>query len=273
MSKFNSCLRNGHVSFGDDFDSVAEVTHLFGLKAAKLPYHTCFNIPEKERTIAWLVAEDGGTDKTGGQWHNIREFGPTQESHGWNEILRIAEFNDTAETTSRRIEEELAEPRTRYVFWRENRMGACWYKFYGVFEIDAEATRATLSTVRPSVIYRCTAKTAECIKVEEVRTMFADADFAALKGKVVSVDFLDEIEFTKKYGNEDTGNVKVWPGTKLLVDEVTEDIIAVKCKATDVKLLEDIGLHISGSSVAESKESVVFVIPRRDFELGYVRVL
>ena len=45
MSKFNSCLRNGFVSFGDDFDVVAEVTHLFGVNASKLPYHNWFKVP------------------------------------------------------------------------------------------------------------------------------------------------------------------------------------------------------------------------------------
>ena len=44
MSKFNSCLRNGFVSFGDDFDVVAEVTHLFGVNASKLPYHNWFKV-------------------------------------------------------------------------------------------------------------------------------------------------------------------------------------------------------------------------------------
>ena len=39
MSEFNACLRSGKVSFGDDLRSVAEVTHLFGVKATKLPYH------------------------------------------------------------------------------------------------------------------------------------------------------------------------------------------------------------------------------------------
>ena len=56
MSKFNTCLRNGFVSFGDDFDVVAEVTHLFGLKATKLP----FNIPGKKDALACLFSEEGG---------------------------------------------------------------------------------------------------------------------------------------------------------------------------------------------------------------------
>ena len=60
MSKFNSCLRNGFVSFGDDFDVVAEVTHLFGVNASKLPYHNWFKLPGKMDVITWLPSEDGG---------------------------------------------------------------------------------------------------------------------------------------------------------------------------------------------------------------------
>ena len=60
MSEFNSCLRSGKVSFGDDLHSVAEVTHLFGVMATKLPYHNWFNVPGKENTIACLLSEDGG---------------------------------------------------------------------------------------------------------------------------------------------------------------------------------------------------------------------
>ena len=51
MSEYCACLRNGHVSFGDDLNTVAEVTHLFGQKATKLPYHTWFNIPGRKNTF------------------------------------------------------------------------------------------------------------------------------------------------------------------------------------------------------------------------------
>ena len=55
-------------------------------------------------------------------------------------------------------------PQTRYVFWRESRKGTNWYKFYGVFAIDVEATRATCDTERPCVVYRRISKVAECRK-------------------------------------------------------------------------------------------------------------
>lgn len=165
MGNFNSCLRNGKLSFGDDFKKVVEVTRLFGLAATKLPFHSCFNIPNEKDSIAWLVTEDGGLDKkTNGQWHNIRTFGPESDEHGWNEILTISEFNDAAETTLSRIENELAKPRTRYVFWRESRLGVRWYKFYGVFEIDAEATRNALSGDCTRVVYQCVSKNVACLK-------------------------------------------------------------------------------------------------------------
>ena len=113
MSKLNSCLRSGHVSFGDDLNTVAEVTHLFGLMAMKLPCHSWFNVPGKQNVIGWLPSEEGGKG-----WHNVPEFGPDTDSRGWREILTISEYNDDAETTAKRVQEELAAPKTRCVFWR-----------------------------------------------------------------------------------------------------------------------------------------------------------
>ena len=71
MSEFNACLRNGQVSLGADLSTVAEVTHLFGLKATKLPYHSWFNVPGKKDVIGWLPSEEGGKG-----WHNVPEYGP-----------------------------------------------------------------------------------------------------------------------------------------------------------------------------------------------------
>ena len=89
MSKFTNCLRNGHISLGDDFDTVAEVIHLLGGTAAKLPYHNWFKVPNHADTIACLLSEDGG-----GGWHNIPEYGPNSDACGWNEILTVFEYND-----------------------------------------------------------------------------------------------------------------------------------------------------------------------------------
>ena len=174
MSEFNECLRNGSVNSGNDFKTLKEAVGIFGLTATRLPYHNWFKIPGKENTIGWLVTEDGGKDKSGGQWRNVREFGSDMDSRGWNEILTIREFNDCDETTSTsdRIAEELAMPQTRYVFWRESRKGTNWYKFYGVFAIDVEATRATRDTERPCVVYRRISKVAECRKAVALIPLF-----------------------------------------------------------------------------------------------------
>ena len=148
MSKFNSCLRSGWVSFGDDLNTVAEVTHLFGMDATKLPYHNWFNKPNAKDEIVCLLSEDGGNG-----WRNVREFGPQCDKCGWNEVLSFGEFNRDSKKTVKRIEDELARPRMRHVFWREVREGVQWYKFYGTFLIDTGATRATVGSDNPRVVY------------------------------------------------------------------------------------------------------------------------
>ena len=89
MSKFNTCLRKGYVRFGDDFDTVSEVTHLFGPKATKLPYKKTFSVPGEENTIVCLLSEEGGRG-----WHNTPVYGSAIDRRGWNEIVTVHEFND-----------------------------------------------------------------------------------------------------------------------------------------------------------------------------------
>ena len=249
MSEFNSCLRSGKVSFGDDLQSVAEVTHLFGVKATKLPYHNWFTVPGKENTIACLLSENGGDG-----WQNARKIGPMCDKRGWNEILVIEEFNKDSEKTAARIADELARPLTRYVFWREERAGVAWYKSYGTFAVDADSTRATLETDNPRVVYRRASKTAECLKVEEVRTVFADDEFKALVGKTVEFDFRDELAVVAKDKDKALGDVSVMPGAKFVVTETASQFAYV----------------VASSS---KEDGVLLAIPRRDFELGYLRVL
>ena len=268
MSKFNSCLRNGHVSFGDDFDIVAEVTHLFGQKATKLPYRTWFNVPGKKNVIGWLPSEEGGKG-----WHNVPEYGPNTDSRGWNEILTISEYNDDAEMTAKRINGELAEPKTRYVFWRAERAGAKWYKAYGTFEIDVDSTRAAAASGNPRVIYRCVSKTMECLKVDEVKTMFTDAEFVTLRGREVVVRLLDEIGFVASCDTPVAGLVTVWPGMKFLVTNVSSDLVHVTCGSKDENILDVVKLHVPIEKRDRFVGDVSFSIPRRDFELGYVEVL
>ena len=269
MSKFNPCLRNGFVSFGDDFDVVAEVTRLFGVKASKLPYHNWFKVPGKTDVITWLPSEDGGKG-----WHNVPEYGLRNDACGWKEILTISEYNDDPETNSKRIDDELANPKTRYVFWRKEREGAKWYKFYGTFLIDADATRATLASEHPHVVYRRYSETAECLKVEEVRREpLSDAAFAALKGNVVQVKFLDDIGFSADCGKIVDGNVKVWPGMKLFVTDVDPNYVHAICDTQDGNLIDVVRQHIQVGNREKFQKVICFTIPRKDFDLGYVEVL
>ena len=268
MSEFNACIRNGQVSLGADLSTVAEVTHLFGLKATKLPYHSWFNVPGKKDVIGWLPSEEGGKG-----WHNVPEYGPNTDSCSWNEILTIAEFNDDAAKTATRIKEELAAPKTRYVFWRMERDGVKWYKSCGTFEIDADSTRAAGASENPRVIYRRVSETAECLKVDEVKTIFTDAEFAGLKGRVVKVNFRDEFEFAADCGETVTGRITAWPGMRFLVTDVAPNFSHVTCGTEDEDVLDSVKARILVAKRAQFHGAVSFSIPRCDFRLGYVGVL
>ncbi len=249
MSEFNSCLRSGNVSFGDDFSSVAEVTHLFGSNATKLPYRVWLNVPDKDSTIVCLLSENGGAG-----WSNVRKIGPVCDERGWNEVLAIDEFNKESETTAARIKEELARPLTRYVFWREARNGSMWYKFYGTFSVDADSTRATLGSENPRVVYRRVSKTAPCLKVETKKTEFSDDEFSALVGKSVKFDLRDELAVVVEDEAKAPGDLAVMPGMKFVVEKTSNQFA-----------------HIIGT--AGDKLGVRLLVPRRDFELGYLHVL
>jgi len=249
MSEFNSCLRSGTVSFGDDFGSVAEVTHLWGLKATKLPRRIWFNVPGRDDTIVCMLAENGGEG-----WRNVRKIGPACDKMGWNEILVVEESNKNTEKTADRIADELARPQTRLVFWREEREGARWYKFYGTFSVDADATRATLGSENPRVVYRRVSNTADCLKVETVKTEFSDAEFKALAGKTVEFDFRDELAVVVEEKDKAPGNVAAMPGTRFVVEKVDNQFA-----------------YVAGD--AESTGGNRLSIPRRDFALGYLHVL
>lgn len=158
MSMLKECLRKGVISFGDDFDNSKEVMGLFGKEVRRSPFRGGFKIPGRDSTIAWLVS-DG---KNG--WTNIRELGSLTDDYWWNEIITISEYNDNGDITAKRIKEELENPLTRYVFWHEWRNGVSWHKFYGLFQIDKDATQATQRTARPCVVYRRTSPTGSCSK-------------------------------------------------------------------------------------------------------------
>lgn len=92
MKKFNDALRQGSISFGCDFNTVAEVTRLWGLTATKLPYHNWFRIPGREDAICCLLSEKGGKG-----WENTPHRGLAVDECGWRQIVRIDEVNSDPE--------------------------------------------------------------------------------------------------------------------------------------------------------------------------------
>ena len=103
--------------------------------------------------------------------------------------------------------------------------------------------------------------------------MFTDAEFAALKGRVVTVRLLDEIGFVANCDTPVVGRVTVWPGMKFLVTDVSSDLVHVTCGSKDEKLLDAVKQHVPVATRDRFVGAVSFSIPRRDFELGYVGML
>lgn len=265
---YNEAIRAGTVNFGMDFDAVETVSRLFGRSAKRIPYRDSFNVPNQPNTIAWLVAEDGGHG-----WTNMRELGSQSDSRGFREVLAIREFNADDELTQKRIDEELANPKTRYVFYRESNDGVLWYKFYGAFSVNRSETEESLMTERPCVVYSRVSTSAKCRKAEVSIRDYSAEEFAAAKGKIVEINLLDEIPFVADCGKEFAGEVRAWPGTKLVVDDVLKGMVKVACSTLDEQLLEDAWMKIPVNGRAAFQSFKAFYIPKRDFELGYVRVL
>lgn len=149
MSEFNQARREGIVKFGYDFNTVAEVTHLFGKTATRLPYQVSFRIPNCENAICLLLSENGGNG-----WKNVPHYGAARDDRGWQEIVQIDEFNTDDSVSAKRVDDELSRPFTRYVFWRMQRDGASWYKFYGVFRLDVSETEALRNMGTNVCVYR-----------------------------------------------------------------------------------------------------------------------
>ena len=149
MNSLKPCLESGVLSFGDDFDKVSEIVKLFGSKVVKSQYRNWFDNPNSEDERVFILSEEGGYG-----WKNEREFGVKYDKRGWKEVVTVKEYNEDMKTSIERINDELSHPIKRLVFWREYRCGVTWYKFYGVFFVDAEATRKTLGSGKQCVVYR-----------------------------------------------------------------------------------------------------------------------
>lgn len=213
MSEFNQARREGVVRFGYDFGSLAEVTHLFGIKTARLFYRNRFRIPGRENDIVCLLSENGGNG-----WKNVPHYGMKRDDRGWREILRIDEYNSTNETASRkRVDDELADPQERYVFWRESRDGVTWYKFYGVFEIDKASTEDEVAAGKNVCIYRRKFTEGFCPRLE----LGTSYEIENLKGKVLEADLLDYVSYELTGDTKKTGEVKVLPGQRFWIADDT----------------------------------------------------
>ena len=263
MSEMNTALREGKVKFGYDFNVLAEVTHLWGLKATKLPYSNHFNVPGKDNEIVILLSENGGRG-----WKNIPHRGTRFDSRGHRQIERIDEVNTDAQTSADRCRDELAKPLTRYVFWRESLNGELWYKFHGVFSVDVEATQASLEAGENICVYKKVADECACLKADWKTSEISESEFAGCANHVVEAVLMDGIDYTITKPEVKTGSVKVWPGQKLLVWQVVSGGVKVVCSTADANLFSSIKLGEDAS-----KDEVEFFIPKRDFELGYFRVL
>ena len=244
MSKFNNSLRNGTISWGDDFDSVSEVSILLGFKAGKTIPSSRIDIPGLSDTKVCILSENGSKG-----WHFVRDFGPAKDEYGWNEILTISEFNDNSEKTRELIGEELDHPLTLCVFWKEERNGAKWIKFCGMFKLDADATQNALASGQPHAVYTRIGDSVPCKKVEEKKQTFTDDEFKSLDGCTVQVNLMDDLAILDDSGKVTKGEFKAWPGMRFEVIGVSNDCVQAK----------------HGSRTLS--------IPRQDFALGYVEIL
>ena len=257
MSEFNQARREGKVKFGYDFNTRAEVTHLWGLSATKLPYRISFKIPGRKDAICLLLSENGGDG-----WRNIPHRGMKMDGRGWREIARIDEVNSDPQKSAKRVNDELAKPLERYVFWRESRDDVMWYKFYGVFKLDVAETQASKETGENVCIYRKVSDEGICPKCDvQTRTVGAD-EFLSAEGKILSANLLDVVPYEVADEEHTTGDVKVWPGQRFLVKSVSPAALTAICQTGDSNVLAQI----------RSAGEVSFAIPKRDIELGYFSI-
>ena len=143
MSDYRKCLREGVIRCGADFDNRRETNLLLGLSpnAGFMRGGTSMTPANGEEAIVcWLKDRDIGSG-TGSKIVKL-EFGE-DIGRGYKAVLTFSERNVDEERNKEHIAYILGHPatRTRYVFWRETFNGAAWYKFYGKFQLDEEATR------------------------------------------------------------------------------------------------------------------------------------
>ena len=243
MSEFNTCRREGRITWGDDFNSLAEVVGLFGIENPRVLGDTSFPVPGKENMLCCFVSE-----KCGGGWEYKRELGPQCDARGWNETLRYAETNFSIEKQTELIKSEFKAPKTRLVFWRETREGRNWYKFAGVFRLNRVQTENDQFYGDSWCWYDRVDTVAECPKADWRVSSIDEKAMDTMRGELAKCELLDEVECVDKEGKHIEGKERIWPGTILRVVESVR------------------GVHLCCEAQGDDRR---FVIPKRDLELGY----
>ena len=251
MSEFNKCRREGRIAWGDDFNSLAEVVGLFGIEDPKVLSGTSFSVPGKEDVLCCVLSEN-----CAGGWQYERELGPACDSRGWNETLRYGETNYRLEEQEKLIKSELKAPKTRLVFWRERREGRNWYKFAGVFKLNRKRTEFEEFYGDSWCWYDRVDTVAECPKADWNISAHDTAKLCQLDGRLngelVKCELLDEVACEDKEGKPLDETALIWPGTILRVV---------------------LGARGSQLRCRVQGDERYFLILRRDFELGYFRLL
>ncbi len=134
MSDYAKCARKGVVEFGDDFDTKKEVLNLFKLPDQLKSSHRIYDLPGPgNRKVCFFLPDSRG-------WHHWRVGGEEFDRRGWRDVKFINVFCDNEKKSIEFVNQELHQPPTWYVFYKEEWKGRSFWKFYGVFELDKYST-------------------------------------------------------------------------------------------------------------------------------------
>lgn len=253
MSDYNECKRRGSIQAGDDFASVAEVFSLFGVTEFDKGSSNIFSVPGKKDVVCWFVTErmsngwhvdlwSGFGDLDSRGWELPTEIKAANYDIGWRYDTGIGWVGDLTDE-----EKEVIRGMsygTRLVFKKMSRNGATWYKFLGVFD-NQDSLWPSPGICR----YSRVSKSAECPKAEARFRELGLDEFQALTGQLLVCDLFDDVGVKSADGRE--GTFKMWPGSTMIVEGAERAPGRLLCR-------------VSGSDR-------IYLIPRRDVELGYFR--
>lgn len=138
MSDYNDCLRLKRIAFGNDFWTRSEINKLLGLKSgAGTMQGGASLVPTGREAIVWWPNNPSDAN----DWINVKESeGDAIDSRGYREVLLISERSRDDHMNEIHLNEVAKTLRSqmRYVFWHEEKSGARWYKFYGLFKFLRE---------------------------------------------------------------------------------------------------------------------------------------